>query len=391
MLRVQLARQLDGAKYACVERNTAAPEFILEEAVVKTCVVRNEQPAFQLLQDGPVNVLECRRQRHHRVGDAGQRLDMRAGLRQRGGGRQRAFVGVFGAGIEPGLAETLLVQARNAADQQESMGLPAVLLVPDRVRTLLVRLLRRSAPRLRVLGHSARLVWHKDNSLGDADAVIVPGGFSYGDYLRCGAIARFSPRDAERWPEYCERMAALAAFLADRYLEPPPDPLVPPTATWVVRMQTSCGPITITLDPETGGAATASFAALARAGYYDGLAFHRVVPGFVVQGGDPNGNGSGGPGYTVDAPPPSDYRYRNGDVAMAKAGNEPAGAAGSQFFIVYADSMIPSDEAGGYTVIGRITSPLDQLMTDVIDRGVRDGTNDGAPMVETVITSFTLK
>lgn len=45
----------------------------------------------------------------------------------------------------------------------------------------------------RLLGHSARLVWHKDNSLGDADAVIVPGGFSYGDYLRCGAIARFSP------------------------------------------------------------------------------------------------------------------------------------------------------------------------------------------------------
>lgn len=161
-----------------------------------------------------------------------------------------------------------------------------------------------------------------------------------------------------------------------RFDEPPPDPLVPPTATWIVRMQTSCGPITITLDPETGGTATASFAALARAGYYDGLAFHRVVPGFVVQGGDPAGNGSGGPGYTVDAPPPSDYRYKNGDVAMAKAGNEPPGAAGSQFFIV-------STESGGamleplYAVVGHVT---DAESAETLRRLDRLGVDDGPPV-----------
>lgn len=157
------------------------------------------------------------------------------------------------------------------------------------------------------------------------------------------------------------------------YAEAPPDPLVPPTSTWTVTMITSCGPITMTLDPTTGGAATSSFAALVRAGFYDGLTFHRVVPGFVVQGGDPAGNGSGGPGYTVDAAPPTDYRYRNGDVAMAKAGNEPAGASGSQFFIV-------STESGGamleplYAVVGHVTDETSAETLKKIDKlGVADG------------------
>ena len=157
------------------------------------------------------------------------------------------------------------------------------------------------------------------------------------------------------------------------YEEALPDPLVPPTASWTVTMVTSCGPITIALDPTTGGSATSSFAALARSGFYDGLSFHRVVPGFVVQGGDPAGNGSGGPGFTVDSAPPSDYRYKNGDVAMAKAGNEPAGTAGSQFFIV-------STESGGamleplYAVVGHVTDDASAETLKKIDQlGVADG------------------
>ncbi len=157
------------------------------------------------------------------------------------------------------------------------------------------------------------------------------------------------------------------------YTEVPPDPLVPPTATWTVTMVTSCGPIVMTLDPTTGGSATSSFAALVRSGFYDGLTFHRVVPGFVVQGGDPAGTGAGGPGYTVDTAPPSDYRYKNGDVAMAKAGNEPAGAAGSQFFIV-------STESGGamleplYAVVGHATDATSAETLRKIDKlGVADG------------------
>jgi cyclophilin family peptidyl-prolyl cis-trans isomerase len=91
-------------------------------------------------------------------------------------------------------------------------------------------------------------------------------------------------------------------------------------------------------------------------GFFDGLTFHRIVPGFVIQGGDPEGNGMGGPGYsTVDAPP-ADTRYEKGLVAMAKTQAEPAGTAGSQFFVVTgADVGLPPD----YAVLGRVTKGID--------------------------------
>lgn len=156
------------------------------------------------------------------------------------------------------------------------------------------------------------------------------------------------------------------------FTQAPPSPLTGP-GPWFVTLTTSCGPIRIELDTEIGDDAAASFAALARAGFYDGLEFHRVVPGFVVQGGDPDGTGAGGPGYSVESPPPTDYRYRNGDVAMAKASNEPDGAAGSQFFIV-------STESGGamleplYAVVGHVLDPESAATIRRIDRlGVDDG------------------
>ena len=73
---------------------------------------------------------------------------------------------------------------------------------------------------------------------------------------------------------------------------------------------------------------------LARKGFFDGTIFHRIVPGFVIQGGDPTGKGTGGPGYKTVEPPPAGTLYTHGIVAMAKAANEPPGTAGSQFFIV---------------------------------------------------------
>jgi peptidyl-prolyl cis-trans isomerase B (cyclophilin B) len=156
--------------------------------------------------------------------------------------------------------------------------------------------------------------------------------------------------------------------------EAPPSPLEG-AGPWTVTLTTSCGPIAIALDPALGGDAAASFAALARAGFYDGLDVHRVVPGFVIQGGDPAGDGSGGPGYTVATPPPGDYRYRNGDVAMAKAANEPAGTAGSQFFIVSTESggaMLTPD----YAVIGRV---VDEESLTTVRRIDRLGIDDGPP------------
>ena len=100
----------------------------------------------------------------------------------------------------------------------------------------------------------------------------------------------------------------------------------------------------------------AVLAALARKRFFDGTRFHRIVPGFVIQGGDPTASGTGGPGYsTVDAPP-SSTKYTLGLVAMAKTGAEAAGTSGSQFFVVTApDAGLPPD----YALLGKVTRGLD--------------------------------
>jgi peptidyl-prolyl cis-trans isomerase B (cyclophilin B) len=134
-----------------------------------------------------------------------------------------------------------------------------------------------------------------------------------------------------------------------------PDDALDPGGTYKVVMETSCGPFTITLDQKTSPQAAASFVSLARDGYFDGTAFHRIVPGFVIQGGDPSGTGSGGPGYSTVDPPPAATSYTLGTVAMAKAETEPPGTAGSQFFVMTADApTLPPD----YAVIGHVTDGL---------------------------------
>jgi peptidyl-prolyl cis-trans isomerase B (cyclophilin B) len=119
---------------------------------------------------------------------------------------------------------------------------------------------------------------------------------------------------------------------------------------------TSCGTFQIELDskqaPRTGG----SFATLAREGFYDGLGFHRIVTGFVVQGGDPRGNGQGGPGYTIREPPPDDVVYSEGVVAMAKTATDPPGTSGSQFFVVTGEGA-QLDPV--YALLGQVTKGLD--------------------------------
>ena len=130
--------------------------------------------------------------------------------------------------------------------------------------------------------------------------------------------------------------------------------------THSVAVDTNKGSFTFELATDISPCTTASFAGLVKKGFFDGLTFHRIVPGFVIQGGDPQGNGMGGPGYsTVDAPP-QDTTYDKGLVAMAKAGNEPAGTSGSQFFVVSADGVqLPPD----YAVLGRVTDGLDVVET----------------------------
>jgi peptidyl-prolyl cis-trans isomerase B (cyclophilin B) len=153
--------------------------------------------------------------------------------------------------------------------------------------------------------------------------------------------------------------------------------------TYLAAVETSCGTFTIKLDPRQAPRTGGSFVTLARDGFYDGLGFHRIAPGFVIQGGDPAGNGSGGPGYKVREKPPNDVVYSEGTVAMAKAGNEPAGTSGSQFFVVTGgNANLPPD----YALLGRVTKGL-----DVAHRieGLAS-TSDGPPSEPVVIKKITI-
>ena len=138
----------------------------------------------------------------------------------------------------------------------------------------------------------------------------------------------------------------------------------PPTAaldaarTYVLVVSTSCGSFEITLDPKLAPKTTTSLVSLARSRFFDGTTFHRVVPDFVIQGGDPTGTGSGGPGYSTVDPPPASAKYTQGVVAMAKTQAEAPGTAGSQFFVVTADDAgLPPD----YAIVGTVTKGYDAV------------------------------
>jgi peptidyl-prolyl cis-trans isomerase B (cyclophilin B) len=146
------------------------------------------------------------------------------------------------------------------------------------------------------------------------------------------------------------------------------------------RVVTSCGSFQIALDVARSPATSASFAYQAQQGVYDDTLFHRIIPGFVVQGGDPTGTGSGGPGYFVDESPPQGLSYTRGVVAMAKSPAEPPGRSGSQFFVVTAtDAGLTPD----YALLGRVSEGM-----DVVQRIESLGTTSGQPKAPVIIRSI---
>jgi len=152
-------------------------------------------------------------------------------------------------------------------------------------------------------------------------------------------------------------------------------------ATAVV--DTSCGTFEIALDTTRAPKTANSFAYLAEQGFYDGLPFHRIVPDFVIQGGDPVGNGTGGPGYSVDERPPANLAYTRGIVAMAKSAAEPPGRSGSQFYVVTgADAGLPPE----YALVGRVSEGM-----DVVDRIGSLGTPTERPRQTVVIDTITIE
>lgn len=154
-------------------------------------------------------------------------------------------------------------------------------------------------------------------------------------------------------------------------------------------MKTSCGTLNIKLDTKAGGPIPNSIAFLASKGFYDGLTFHRVVPDFVLQGGDPDGNGTGGAGYQVVGAVPAGYQYKLGDVAMAKTGSDPAGSSGSQFFVVsgpQGESVLTSQPV--YGILGHAADPV-SLAT--IKRVAALAVTDGPPSKPVWIISATVQ
>jgi peptidyl-prolyl cis-trans isomerase B (cyclophilin B) len=154
-----------------------------------------------------------------------------------------------------------------------------------------------------------------------------------------------------------------------------------------ITLATNCGDIVIAVDPKASKT-VASEAFLAKSGFYDNTTCHRLTTQgiFVLQCGDPKGDGTGGPGYTVpdeNLPKAGDNNYPAGTVAMANAG---PGTGGSQFFIVYQDTSLPGD----YTIWGNVTSGLD-IVKNVAAVGTTAGSADGTPQQPVFIESATVQ
>jgi cyclophilin family peptidyl-prolyl cis-trans isomerase len=154
------------------------------------------------------------------------------------------------------------------------------------------------------------------------------------------------------------------------------------TKTYIATMTTSCGTITITLDAKNAPVATNNFVFLSEQHFYDGLTFHRVIPNFVVQGGDPKGDGNGGPGYSVAGEVPKDG-YPLGALAAAKTSNDPDGTMGSQFYIVTGtEGMALPDQ---YARFGVVTKGID------VARTIESfGTSSGTPSRKLYIFKVTI-
>jgi cyclophilin family peptidyl-prolyl cis-trans isomerase len=173
--------------------------------------------------------------------------------------------------------------------------------------------------------------------------------------------------------------SAAGSPVADGCPTAPPEPLAA-GETRQVTIETDQGNIVIEVDAELGPLAAGNFVALAECGFYDGIVFHRILPGFVIQGGDPTGTGSGGPGYKFPNDPVS-VPYERGVVAMANAGRD---TNGSQFFIVLGDAGLPPD----YSVFGRVTSGME--IADEIAAGPSTGGREGQALEPVTMNRVTV-
>jgi cyclophilin family peptidyl-prolyl cis-trans isomerase len=155
---------------------------------------------------------------------------------------------------------------------------------------------------------------------------------------------------------------------------------IDPNKRYIAEMVTSKGNLTIALDPVAAPKTVNNFVVLARYHYYDGIVFHRVIPGFVLQGGDPEGTGRGGPGYRFEDELPQAGRYELGSLAMANAGPD---TNGSQFFVISGPDGVRLPPQ--YSLFGKVVKGLD--VVEAIDAL---GTRSGDPKEKVTIESVTI-
>ncbi len=168
-----------------------------------------------------------------------------------------------------------------------------------------------------------------------------------------------------------------------------PKTTLDPHKTYTVTVVTNCGTFAFTLDVKDSPRTSASFYSLVTHHFFDGVTFHRVAAGFVIQGGDPTGTGAGGPGYTVVEPPPKDTQYVLGDVAMAKTEAQPSGASGSQFFVVTtANATQSAGLTPDYALVGKVVSGM--AVVQRIGALPTNPQGDGAPLTPVVMSRVTV-
>ena len=142
--------------------------------------------------------------------------------------------------------------------------------------------------------------------------------------------------------------------MAKQYSAPPPMK-IDPNKTYIATIDTTAGTMVAELWPKIAPQTVNSFVFLSREGYYDGIIFHRVIPGFMIQGGDPTGTGTGGPGYKLKAEF-NNMKHERGVLSMARTADP--NSAGSQFFVMHANSPHLDNQ---YTAFGKATSGLDVI------------------------------
>jgi cyclophilin family peptidyl-prolyl cis-trans isomerase len=156
--------------------------------------------------------------------------------------------------------------------------------------------------------------------------------------------------------------------------------IIDPEKTYTATMVTSKGTLEIILDPLAAPATVNSFVFLARWHYFDGIVFHRIIPGFVLQGGDPTGSGAGGPGYRFNDELPKPGRYEVGSLAMANAGPN---TNGSQFFVISGPDGVRLPPL--YSLFGKVVKGLNVVST------INDlGSSSGKPRENVVIETVTI-